>query len=213
MHDLGFKQKGGRGRWDDLSYIGQILEYLRNAFLWRRTVTSWWCCEPLQHSTVLIAYLNTMDLIHSVTKCLSEVQGYMTWKTSDYWGAGMHLWSRSGIPVFNFRNNWTKAWKLLGLFSAQCEASLNYSRNKGKNSEFYRFSELHYKLPGRRGRNSGCTLQLRNWSSRSVICRDSGVTHQVFSGLPSDNHCSSIQLLYKLLGHRWKRFWKGPLCH
>lgn len=187
MHDLWFKKKGGGGRRDDLSYIGQILEYLRNAFLWRRTVTSWWFCEPLQH-TVLIAYLNTMDLIHSVTKCLSEIQGYMTWKTSHYWGAGMHLWSRFGIPVFNVPNNMTEARKLLGLFSAQCEASLNYSRNKGKNSEFNCFFELHYKLPGRRCRNSGCTLQLTNWSSRSVIWRDGGVTHQVFFGLSSDNH-------------------------
>lgn len=49
---------------------------------------NWLFSEPVQHTAVTTVYLNAMDLIHSVAKSSSEVQGYMTWKTSDHWGVG-----------------------------------------------------------------------------------------------------------------------------
>lgn len=47
-----------------------MLESLRNAFFLKEKLVS---SEPLQPFEVMIVYLNTMDLIHSVAKCLSEV--------------------------------------------------------------------------------------------------------------------------------------------
>lgn len=43
----------------------------------------------MQHIAARTVYRNAMDLIHSVVKCLPEVHGYVTWKTSDVWGVGM----------------------------------------------------------------------------------------------------------------------------
>lgn len=167
------------------SYIGRILESLRNAFFWRR---NWLFSEPVQHTAVTTVCLNATDFIHSVAKCSSEVQGYMTWKTSDHWGVGMHLWSKFWIPVFNFLNSMAEVWKLLGSFFAPCKVSLNYSGNKGwwtLDSSTFLNHIINYLM-----------IEVGTWvhpTAYKFIFRISHLqrwqsTCQVFLGLSSDNH-------------------------
>lgn len=190
MHGLELKkkkqQKNPQKTPDKTSYIGQTLESLRNAFFWRR---NWLFSEPLQHTAVMIVYLNAMDLIHSVAKCLSEVQGYMIWKTSDRWSVGMHLWSKFWIPILNFLNSMAEVWKLLVSLFAHCEVSLNYSRNKGwwtLDSSTFLDHIIIYLIIEVGTQIAPYSLWIGLF--RYLICRDGRVIHQVFLGLSSDNH-------------------------
>ena len=131
MHGLEFEKKKKQNKTKNpnkTSYVGKIWESLRNAVLGRR---SWLFSEPHSRHCSVLQYLHTVGLTRSVADCLSEVWGCVTWKTSDRWGVGVHLWSQFWSPVLNFLHSMAEVWKLLGSLFAQCDVSLNYSRNEG----------------------------------------------------------------------------------